>query len=166
MVTLTLPYPISANRYWETRVMRAKATGRMAAMTYVSPAARQYKEQVAWLAHAAGVRRPLAGRVAVAFTLHPRRPLDWQRRERKAPANWDDSVQCIDLDNAQKVLLDALKGIVFEDDCWVRCITAVRGEPVDGGQLVVTITPWEPQGAGVRAQSERQLDFSSGGVPV
>ena len=57
-------------------------------------------------------------------------------------ATWDDSVRCIDLDNAQKVLLDAFKGVVFEDDKWVRRIVAERAEPdADGARVVVTITP-------------------------
>jgi crossover junction endodeoxyribonuclease RusA len=46
----------------------------------------------------------------------------------------------MDLDNANKVLLDALKGIVFEDDRWVRKITATRGEPRPDACLVVTVT--------------------------
>lgn len=141
MIELTLPYPISANRYWETRVVKAKATSRMMALTYVSKEAKDFKEHVGWLARAAGVREPIAGRVAITYTLHPHRPLDYLRRIKRDPAGWEDTVQCIDLDNAQKVLLDALKGVVIEDDRWVRSIFAVRGEPVEGGKLVVTISP-------------------------
>lgn len=141
MLELTLPYPPSANRYWETRVIKVKATGRMMAMTYVSKDAKEFKEHVGWLARAAGVRAPITGRVAITYTLHPHRPLDYARRMKRDPAGWEDTVQCIDLDNAQKVLLDALKGVVIEDDRWVRSIFAVRGEPIEGGRLVVTITP-------------------------
>jgi crossover junction endodeoxyribonuclease RusA len=61
---------------------------------------------------------------------------------RKDPNGWEDTVQCIDLDNANKVLLDALKGIVFEDDRWVRQIHAKRGEPRPDGALVVAVRPW------------------------
>ncbi len=137
-VTIVLPYPVSANRYWQTRVIR-KGTTSMA-MTYVSTEAKAFKERVGWLAKAAGVRSPIAGRVAIAYTLHPHRPQDWARRAKRDPMAWDDTVQCIDLDNAQKVLLDALKGVAIEDDRWVRSINAQRGEPVEGGKLVVTIT--------------------------
>lgn len=139
MIELTLPYPISANRYWKTRVMTVG--GHMQACTYVSKEAKEFKEHVGWLARAAGVRAPLLGRVAIAYTLHPHRPQDYLRRMKRDPAGWEDTVQCIDLDNAQKVLLDALKGIVMEDDKWVRSITATRGEPVEGGRLVVRISP-------------------------
>ena len=103
-----------------------------------------FEDLVGKLAKAAGAVSPMLGRVAVAYTLHPHRPLDAHRRAKRDPVGWEDTVQCIDLDNAQKVLLDSLKGVVFEDDKWVREITAKRGEPVDGGKLVVTITPIAP----------------------
>lgn len=141
MISLTLPYPPSANRYWESRVIKAKATGRMMSMTYVSKEAKDFKEHVSWLARAAGVRAPITGRVAITYTLHPHRPLDYLRRMKRDPAHWEDTVQCIDLDNAQKVLLDALKGVVIDDDKWVRSIFAVRGEPIEGGRLIVTVSP-------------------------
>lgn len=139
MITLTLPYPISANRYWQTRVIRKGA--QTMAMTYVSAEAKAFKEKVGWLAKAAGVRAPILGRVAISYILHPHCPQDAHRRAKRDPYTWDDTVQCIDLDNAQKVLLDALKGVAIEDDKWVRKITAERGMPVEGGRLVVTITP-------------------------
>jgi len=140
-VTLTLPYPISANRYWASRVITPKAGGRAQSMTYVTPEARQYKERVAWLARAAGLRQPIEGRVEFRVQLYPARPQDWQTRQRKLGAAWDDTVQCIDLDNANKVLLDALKGVAIVDDAWVRRIVAERMEP-DGGdaRVVVTLT--------------------------
>ena len=137
MITLTLPYPVSSNRYWATRVV--KMGGMPRSMTYVTKEAQAFKDQVGWLAKAAGVRAPITGRVAISYTLHPHCPQDAHRRMKRDPLNWDDTVQCIDLDNAQKVLLDALKGVVMEDDKWVRRITAERGMPVDGGKLVVTI---------------------------
>lgn len=140
-LTLVLPYPISANRYWASRMVKPKA-GPAFVSTYVTAEAKAFKEQVGWACRAAGVREPITGRVAIAYTLYPHRPQDWQARQRKHGAAWDDTVQCIDLDNAQKVLLDSLKGIAFEDDAWVRRITAERAEP-DGNaaRVVVTITP-------------------------
>lgn len=110
-------------------------------MTYVSAEAKAYKQQVGWLAKAAGIRQPIAGRVAVSYTLYPKRPLDWAKRASKDPAAWDDGVLCIDLDNAQKVLFDALKGVVIEDDKWVRRIEAERAEPDGEARLVVRIWP-------------------------
>ncbi len=132
---LVLPYPPSANRYWRTYMPK----GFRAPVTVCSQEAKAYKQQVGWLARAAGIRQPIAGRVAVSYTLYPKRPLDWAKRAAKDPAGWDDSVQCIDLDNAQKVLMDALKGVVIEDDKWVRRIEAVRAEPDGEARLVVRV---------------------------
>lgn len=134
-ITLTLPYPISANRYWRSRAVKGVS------MTYVSPEAMAYKQQVAWLAEEAGIRKPIAGRVAVSYTLYPKRPQDWAKRAEKNPLGWDDTVACLDLDNAQKVLMDALKGVVIEDDKWVRRIEAERAEPDGDARLVVRIWP-------------------------
>jgi crossover junction endodeoxyribonuclease RusA len=139
-ITLTLPYPISANRYWATRTVPAKGARKAMAMTYVTPEAKAYKADVEALCVAAGVRRPLPGRVAIAVQLFPHRPLDWQTRQRKLGAAWDDGVQCLDLDNANKVLLDALKDVAIEDDRWVRRLTSERMEPDGEARVVVTIT--------------------------
>lgn len=139
-VVLKLPYPVSANRYWATRVITPKGQTRAMAMTYVTAEAKQFKDTVGWLAKAAGVRAPMVGRVAIDYTLHPKRPQDWATRARKDPAGWEDTVMCMDLDNAQKVLIDALKDIVIEDDKWVRQITARRGEPLAEACLIVTVS--------------------------
>ena len=150
MITLTLPYPISANRYWATRVVTPKG-GRPMAMTYVTPEAKAYKEQVGWLAKQAGIRQPLPGRVSVHIRLYPHRPLDYAKRMRADPLYWADTVQRLDLDNARKVVNDALKEIVFGDD---KCIWRDSGEVMepDGRPacLVVTIEAIrieQPQGS-------------------
>ena len=44
MITLTLPYPISANRYWASRVITPRG-GRPMAVTYVTAEAKDFKEQ-------------------------------------------------------------------------------------------------------------------------
>lgn len=135
-ITLVLPYPISANRYWRTYMPK----GFKAPVTTLSSEAKAYKKQVAQIVRAAGVVSPINGRVAVDVALYPHRPQDWQRRARKAPDSWDDDVQCIDLDNANKVLLDSLKGVVFQDDKWVRKLFGERMEPDGDARVVVTIT--------------------------
>ena len=139
-ITLTLPYPISANRYWATRTVPAKGARKAMALTYVTPEAKAYKAEVEALCVAAGVRRPLPGRVRIDVQLYPHRPVDWQARQRKLGAAWDDGVQCLDLDNANKVLLDALKDVAIEDDKWVRRLTSERMEPDGEARVVVTIT--------------------------
>jgi len=148
-ICVTLPYPPSANRYKAPRIVKPKG-GAPFISTYVTPEAKEYKADVERIVRAAGVHEPILGRIAIAYTLYPHRPLDFKTRMRKLGDAWQDTVQCIDLDNAQKVLLDALKGVAFEDDAWVRRITAERAEPDGEARLVVTIesisTP-QPQGA-------------------
>lgn len=135
-IVLTLPYPVSLNRYWRSIVIHGQSR------TLVSKEGQQYKAEVQVLAAKAGIRRPITGRVAIGVQLYPQRPQDWARRAAKAPLTWDDDVRCIDLDNANKVLLDALKGVVIEDDKWVRRIDAERMEPDQhGARVVVTVRP-------------------------
>lgn len=135
MITLTLPYPISANRYWRTYLPRGCASP----VTTVSSEARAYQADVRKRATAAGITSPVSGRVAVSYVLYPKRPQDWRSRFKKNPCNWDDNVQCIDLDNAQKVLFDAMEGVVFEDDKWIRRIEAERAQPDGEARVVIKI---------------------------
>lgn len=138
-ITLTLPYPISANRYWASRVVKIK--GKQMPMLYVTTEAKAFKASVLQLARAAGVIAPITGRVQVDIKLFPHRPLDWQKRQRAAGAAWDDTVQCLDIDNANKVLLDSLKEVVIDDDKWVRRLSAERMEPdALPARVVVTVT--------------------------
>lgn len=138
-IRLRLPYPISANRYWATRVIRARATGKQMAMTYVTPEADAYKRDVAARARIAGLREPLHGRVSLHVKLFPQRPQDWARRAAKNPDTWDDDVRCIDLGNCEKVLSDALNGIAWLDDKQIRHITLERCEPDGEARVEVAI---------------------------
>lgn len=130
MIEITLPFPPSANRYWRTAVRGSFVN------TYVSAEAKDYKEKVGWLCRAAGIKTPIAGRVAITVKLYPARPQDWAKRQRTQGPTWDDTVRCIDLDNANKVLLDSLKGIAIEDDRWVRSLHCDRMEPDEKGARV------------------------------
>lgn len=161
MIVLSLPYPISANRYWATRVVNVK--GRQMPMVYVTTDAKAFKEQVGWVCKAAGIRAPLAGRVAISVQLYPHRPQDWATRQRKHGAAWDDTVQCLDIDNANKVLLDALKGVAIEDDKWVRRLTSERMEPDDRGARVVLRIE---QVAAAQPQAELQEAPAASPTPV
>lgn len=136
MIELTFPYPISANRYWRSFVPR----GHTRAIVTLSDEAKAYKEQVNLLAWQQGVREPLEGRLQIEIDLYPHRPLDWAKRARKDPEGWDDTVQCLDLDNVNKVLLDSLKGVAIDDDKWVRRITSQRMEPDGAGRVVIRIS--------------------------
>lgn len=161
MIELTLPYPISANRYWRTYLPRGCA----APVTTVSPEARAYQNRVRRAAREAGVLCPFPGRVAVSYVLYPKRPLDWVRRQRMNPARWDDSVQCMDLDNAQKVLFDAMEGIVYENDNLIRRIDGERAVPDGDARVLVTVEPIEDLVEPV-ADDSQDVDEASGNLPL
>jgi crossover junction endodeoxyribonuclease RusA len=137
-VIVTLPYPISANRYWTS----FKLGNRM--MVAPSKEAKAYKADVARILRAAGVREPIKGRVHVHIDLYPQRPQDWQKRMRKDGATWDDTVRCLDIDNARKVLYDSLNGIAIDDDGWIWSDSAQRREPDGEARVVLTITAIAP----------------------
>ena len=140
MITLTLPYPVSANIYWRSFVPK----GHKRAIVCLSDVAKAFKRETAALALLAGVRSPISGRVALTITLHPKFPKDAAKRARLNPSAWDESVQSIDLDNALKVTIDCLKGTVIDDDKWVWRLKAERGQPVEGGAVVVTVEQIAP----------------------
>lgn len=133
-ITLTLPYPLSANRYWRPVKLGAHIS------IVPTKEAKAFRADIAARCRDQGVRAPLAGRVHIDVKLYPARPQDWQRRMRVDGAAWDDTVRCIDIDNANKVLLDALKDVAIEDDKWVRRLTSERMEPDGEARVVVTIT--------------------------
>lgn len=140
-VTLVLPMAPSANRYWRHFTPK----GHKRAITVLSDEAKAFKSEVAAIARQAGVSSVIRGRVGVAYTLIPQRPKDWAKRAKKDPEGWADSIRCIDLDNSVKVLMDALNGVVIDDDKWARKIIIERGEPEDVAKLVVTVFKIEKQ---------------------
>lgn len=124
-VTLKLPYPVSANRYWRTFAYVARDTKKARAVTAPSDEAKAFKEECGWIAKAAGVRVP--------FTCHV------EIRVRLVPAN----KVCMDLDNALKVTIDALKGVVYADDDQIMKITAERADAdPTGKRLEVDVLPY------------------------
>lgn len=135
MLTVTLPYPISANKYWRPVPINGHVT------IVPTKEAKAYKQEVMWLLRASGVKSPCPGRVEIHIDLYPKRPQDWQARMRKHGARWDDTVQCIDIDNARKVLYDAFKGVAIVDDKWIWSDSARRCEPDGEARVVVTIKP-------------------------
>ena len=124
---LVLPYPISTNRYWRSfrgRMVRSKL-------------ALEYKEDVEARALEAGVGL-FEGCVAVAMLLCPALPKDWAKRQKK-DVHWVLGLRRIDLDNAQKVALDALQGIAYENDRQITQLSIALGPPREGGALVVLV---------------------------
>lgn len=110
-MTITLPTPVSANRYWRN------FRGRMV----VSAEAKAYKEQVAWIARAAGVEM-LTGDVSVTMRVY--------RQAKRG-----------DLDNSLKVSLDSLIGIAYADDSQIVRIVAERYDDKRNPRVEVEVTP-------------------------
>lgn len=139
-VSLVLPWPVSANRYWRTYFPKGFAVP----VTTLSSEAKSYKREVARIAYQQGIREPLKGKVEIEMHLYPQRPKDWAKRA-KADKNWDLTVKSIDLDNARKVLYDSLKNVVFQDDKYVFRDHGYREVP-DDKPARVEVTIWEMEG--------------------
>lgn len=118
-IQLTLPYPVSTNRYWRS----AAAKGRV--RTYRSKEADEYRDAVKWLAKCEQIKSH-DGDYSLEFELHPR-----QNKDGSA------SGSVIDLDNALKVALDALEDVIYKNDNQVKQLSIRYGKPVIGGGLTV-----------------------------
>lgn len=100
MIKLILPWPPSSNRYWRY----------VSNHPVVSQEAREYRDRCGWMVREQlGAFEPLTGLIAV--TMHFYRP-------RKSG----------DLDNRIKISLDALRGIVYDDDKGIIEIHAYQHE--------------------------------------
>ena len=117
MFKLELPYPISVNRYWKFWRNQPR----------VSKEARAYKIAVAAIAIEHGVT-VIDGDVAIAFVLHP-----------KMTKGGVASRTRMDLDNAQKVAIDALNGVAYIDDKQIVDIRMTLGAAMQGGGLSVWV---------------------------
>ena len=93
-MTLTLPYPPLLNKYYGHKVMKVR--GKYVPNVYVTPEGKAYKLNVKLLARSRGVAE-IKGPVAVSIDVY--RP---QKRG--------------DIDGVLKCLLDALNGVLYEDD--------------------------------------------------
>nr|DAU85137.1 MAG TPA: Endodeoxyribonuclease RusA [Caudoviricetes sp.] len=116
---LSLPYPISTNRYWRTFRNRQ----------IVSKEAVAYKARVAEIARQEGII-PTDKLVKLSILVVP-----------KAKKDGTASKVCIDLDNALKVAIDALQGSAYHNDKQVRRLVDVgyADWAVAGGGLVVKV---------------------------
>ena len=114
---MVFPYPPSANRYWRVwggRVVR-------------SAEARSYKIICHGIATMAKAPK-LAGDVAVSVILHP-----------KKTKRGEASKTRIDLDNALKVVIDAMQGVAYANDSQVVRIVAEIGCPLTDGGLTIEV---------------------------
>ena len=114
MPELTLNHPISANRYW--RVYRNRVVK--------SAEARKYQQHVKTTAALQGIDVPLSGPVELRIEYYRAKP-----------------VRSFDLDNIQKVIIDALNGIAWVDDQQLTRIYTIAAGYRPGGALIVQ---WQP----------------------
>jgi crossover junction endodeoxyribonuclease RusA len=128
-VRLVFPYPVSANRYWQSFVPK----GWTRAVVHPSSEAKAYKTLIGWKAKEQGCRTPTAKPVRLALVLCPK-------------TNKDGSANAtvLDLSNCLKVAEDALQGIVYVNDKQVKSIRLDYGEPVPEGALVVEVDEFVP----------------------
>lgn len=134
---LVLPYPVSANDFMGSFVPK----GHSRPIPFVTPEAKRYKRDVAYVARAAGWREPTSRLIEIGtIILHPRTIGPSGKR----------TGAMMDLDNVLKVTFDALKGVVYADDKQIKRIRGPieYGEPSNHGGLVVEvlefITPQVP----------------------
>ena len=109
MITLTLPWPISINAYWASRVIKVK--GKPMATTYVTAKGVQFQKDVkAAVIKQLGQHKPLDGRLAVTMKFH------------------QPNARACDISNFVKTTEDALtKAGVWIDDSQIDDEHLVRG---------------------------------------
>ncbi len=150
-LTMKLPSVLSLNEYWRPVPVRGKGGVVLHTTMVPTDKAKAFKEDVGWRVKQYGVREPLKCRLRVHIAIYPHRPLDWEKRVRMDPMRWDDTVQCIDVDNARKVLYDAFNGVLWCDDKQVFADSSERMEPDGEKRVLVTISEYirerNPQGS-------------------
>lgn len=126
---IVLPYPVSANRYWRSFV----PPGGTRAIVTRSTEAKAFIKDVQMLMVSCGLIKPMDGWVYVRLRLYPSRPQDWHKRSQKDPDGWEHGIQCMDIGNCEKVMCDALNGIVWHDDKQIRLMILERMSPDEHG---------------------------------
>lgn len=121
---LTLPYPVSVNIYWKSRI--AYKNGKAFIVHYVSTEGKAYKE---FVKAKYGAIKPCDFHVAISMILHPK-----QNKDGSA------SLSCQDLDNGLKCILDSLEGIVYLDDKQIRRYDEMDyGAPIPNGGVTIFV---------------------------
>lgn len=143
VIRIEVSYPPSANRYKLPRIIPVRRGSQPAITWYLSKEAKAFKEEVAWRAKQAGIRSPVSGFVRVVLTLIPHQPKDVADRARKDPKLWPLTVQSLDVGNVEKVALDALNGLAWNDDRQIEELIVRRAEPGQQG-LVIEFEEFTP----------------------
>ena len=109
MISLVLPWPVSINAYWASRVIKVK--GKPMATTYVTAKGVQFQKDVrAAVLEQLGQHKKLDGRLSVVMKFH------------------QPTARTCDISNFVKTTEDALtKAGVWEDDSQIDCLQISRG---------------------------------------
>ena len=129
MIRVTLPWPISINAYWKSRVIKSK--GRHISSIYVSSAGKQFQSDVAAAVESQlKQHQPMRGRLSVIFKFHQ-----------------PNAREC-DISNYVKTTEDAMtKAGVWIDDSQIDRGLLIRGEISRSRPRVeVTVTVLKPRG--------------------
>jgi crossover junction endodeoxyribonuclease RusA len=132
MISLVLPWPVSINAYWASRVIQVK--GKAMSTTYVTAKGVQFQRDVkAAVTAQIGQHKPLDGRLSVAMKFH------------------QPNARACDISNFVKTTEDALtKAEVWIDDSQIDHEVLHRGE-IDRKNPRVEVT------IGVIREKERTL---------
>lgn len=117
-ITIVGPYPISLNAY--LRLVENRS--------YRTKEANQYKETFQKLARDAGICQPIDGYVEVSIIIYPKLTKTAIKLSKKDPLYYL-KIQCLDVDNCLKVLLDSFNKVIYTDDKKIVNLTIKKGVP-------------------------------------
>lgn len=123
------PYPISLNAY--LRIVNNRP--------FRTKAANEYKEIFQDLARETGIVEPIDGFVEVDITIYPKLTKTAVKMAKKDPLYYL-KIQCLDVDNCLKVLLDSFNKVIYTDDKKIVKLTIKKGVPYcEAGATHITI---------------------------
>ena len=128
-VTLLGPYPISLNKY--LRIINNR--------NYRSKEANEFKEKFQLIARNAGITEPMDGYVEVDITIYPKMTKTCTKLAKK-DCLYYLKIQCLDVDNCLKVLLDSFNKVIYTDDKKIVKLSITKGIPYcEEGATKITI---------------------------
>lgn len=128
-VTLLGPYPISLNKY--LRICNNR--------NFRTKEANEFKDKFQQLARNAGITEPMDGFVEVDIVIYPKMTKTCTKLAKKDPLYYL-KIQCLDVDNCLKVLLDSFNKIIYTDDKKIVKLSISKGIPYcEEGATKITI---------------------------
>jgi crossover junction endodeoxyribonuclease RusA len=122
------PYPVSLNAYKKivnNRLYRTKE-------------ANDFTEKLQELVREAGLYEPFDGFVEVDIIIYPKLTKTAIKLQKKDPLYYL-KIQCLDVDNCLKVLLDSFNKIIYTDDKKIVKLNICKGKPycVEGATQII-----------------------------